>query len=141
MAEILALLCERCRNSSANSDGETMHTRTDNGTGRTVPDVLLACARQRPDSFALMDPGGLSLTSAQLLEFTRRGAGLLAARGVRRGAHVIVDATSMSWNETALAYFSVGWLAAGAVVTGGDNFVRMAAERFGATTLITDGDP
>ncbi len=96
---------------------------------RTVPDMLVACARSRPDTTVLTDFADVRVTAADLLATARRGAGTLSGRGVRRGDAVAIDTLSLRWHEVAVAYFSVVWLGATAVLTMGRQTEQVAAER------------
>jgi acyl-CoA synthetase (AMP-forming)/AMP-acid ligase II len=115
-----------------------MATETDDRGQRTVPDVLIACAQHRPAALALVEPDGLTVTSAELLDLTQAGASLLGDRGVRRGDRVAVDASSMSWNEVAVSYFAAAWAGAAAVLTAGEGTARAAAG-MGVAAVITSG--
>ena len=115
-----------------------MAAETDDRGQRTVPDVLLACARHRPAALALVEPDGLTMTSAELLDLTRAGASLLGERGVRRGDRVAVDASSMTWNQVAVSYFAAAWIGATAVLTAGEGTARAAAG-MGVAAVITSG--
>ncbi len=84
-----------------------------------------------------MDAAGLSLTAAELLDRTRRGADLLRQRGIGRGHFVAVDAGAMSWTEAAVAYFAVTWLGAAAVMTTGEGTARLARGGIGVGASIT----
>src|SRR5215211_5797684 len=103
----------------------------------TVPEILVACAGQRPNVPVLADTAGTRVTASALLDRTRRGATILFDRGVRRGHFVAVDTTSLPWNEVAAAYFSVVWNGAVAVLAMGEDSERIALERIGAVVLIS----
>ncbi|MBV9449446.1 MAG: cytochrome P450 [Streptosporangiaceae bacterium] len=104
---------------------------------RTIPDIVIACAAQRPDLAVLADSSGGCVTAATLLERTRQGAYALTARGVRRGQFVAVDTTSLTWAQVAVAYLSVVWLGATAVMVMGAESERVALGQVGVTALIT----
>jgi acyl-coenzyme A synthetase/AMP-(fatty) acid ligase len=104
--------------------------------------MLVACARSRPDTTVLSGPDGPGLTAAGLLMAARRGAGALAGRGVRRGNAVAIDTLSLRWHEVAVAYFSVGWLGASAVLTMSRQTERVAVERLAPAGWVgRDGGP
>jgi acyl-CoA synthetase (AMP-forming)/AMP-acid ligase II len=104
-----------------------------------VPEILVACAGQRPDVPVLTSTAGAGVTASALLDRTRRGAAALLDRGVRRGHFVAVDTTSLSWTEAAVAYFSITWTGAVAVLAMGEDSERVALDRIGATVLVSGG--
>jgi acyl-coenzyme A synthetase/AMP-(fatty) acid ligase len=107
---------------------------------RTVPEIVMACARLRPDLVVLADSANADLTAAGLIDRVMRGSYALQARGVRRGHFVAVDTASMSWRQVTLAYLSVVWLGAAAVMVSGEASERDAVDRAGAALLITVGE-
>jgi acyl-coenzyme A synthetase/AMP-(fatty) acid ligase len=99
----------------------------------------VACAERRHDSVVMVESAGTRLTGGELLDRVRRGAGLLEDRGVRRGDHVAIDAHSLGWADVAVAYLSVTWLGAAAVVVPG----ALPGERrdlLGARIIVTAAD-
>jgi long-chain acyl-CoA synthetase len=103
---------------------------------RTVPDILIDCARHRPAVSVLVDADGTDLTAEQLLAQVRRAAGLLAERGVHRPALVCIDTVALSWAQVAVCYLSVVWHGAAAVLTAGGATERLAREQVGATHTL-----
>ncbi len=106
---------------------------------RIVPDILLSCAELRPHVPVLAGTSGQSVTAAQLLERSRRGAQALAGHGIRRGDFVGVDTTSMGWMDVAVAYFSVVWLGAAAVMLMGEDSERAAGGQVAMAAVISAG--
>jgi long-chain acyl-CoA synthetase len=82
----------------------------------TVPEIVQSCASHRPDVIVLAGAGTAGITAAELLELVRRGARRLVDSGVRRGDFVAVDTTTLSWAQTAIAYFATTWLGAAAIL-------------------------
>jgi acyl-coenzyme A synthetase/AMP-(fatty) acid ligase len=103
----------------------------------TVPDIVAACARYRPDATVLADALGREMTAAALLEQARRGAHALSGTGVARGNFVAIDTASMSWIDVAVAYFSVTWLGAVAVLVMDEASDRVARERVRPVAAIS----
>ncbi len=103
----------------------------------TVPDIVVACARHRPDVTVLADAHGRQVTAAELLEQARHGAGTLSGRGIGRGDFVIVDTASMGWIDVAIAYFSVTWLGAAAVLVMDEASERIARERTRPAVMVS----
>jgi acyl-CoA synthetase (AMP-forming)/AMP-acid ligase II len=106
---------------------------------QTVPEIVISCARLRPDLAVLADSANGDLTAAALIDRIMRGAYALRRRGVRHGHFIAVDTVSMSWRQCTLAYLSVVWLGAAAVMVTGEASEREAVDRVGAAVLITAG--
>jgi acyl-coenzyme A synthetase/AMP-(fatty) acid ligase len=114
-----------------------MSEKARSGGWRTVPDIVVACARHRPDTPLLMDVDGRVVTAARLAELSRRGAYLLARHGVQRGQLVGLDTVAMGWVDVAIGYFAVTWLGAAAVLTAGAAMERRALDDIGVTAFVT----
>lgn len=104
----------------------------------TVPDILVSCARFRPDVTVLAGAGTQAITAAGLLDQVRAGAGALAGAGVGRGDFVAIDTTTLTWAQTAIGYFATVWLGAAAVLLMGEE-TAAAAERIAATAPLIAG--
>jgi acyl-coenzyme A synthetase/AMP-(fatty) acid ligase len=107
---------------------------------RTVPEIVVSCALHRPDVVVLADSGGNEVTGVQLACQVRQGAHALSARGVRHGQFVGIDTPSMSWQQVAVAYFSVVWLGAVAVLIMDERSAAVAVEKVGAVLLVSADD-
>jgi acyl-CoA synthetase (AMP-forming)/AMP-acid ligase II len=116
-----------------------MHMRINSHSGQwqTVPEIVLACARHRPDVTVLAGPADEEITAATLLERTRQGAEALAAKGLRHGQFAAIDTVSMNWSQVAVAYLSTVWLGAVAVLVMSEASERAAVSRVGVTVLIS----
>jgi long-chain acyl-CoA synthetase len=107
---------------------------------RTVPEIVQAGARYRPDTPLLMDADGRAVTATRLAELSRRGAYLLAREGIGRGQMVGLDAAAMGWVDVAIGYFAITWLGAAAVLTTGESTERRALDDIGVRAFAsTDG--
>src|SRR5579875_224270 len=109
------------------------------GSWRTVPEILVACARKRAGVPVRVDSSGPGLTAAALLEATVRGASALGDLGIRRGEFVAIDTASLGWRQVAIAYLSVVWLGAVAVMVTSEETERVAAGRVDLTAVISAG--
>lgn len=107
------------------------------GSWTSVPDMLVACARHRPDVPLLVESDGSSVTAARLLEHASRGAEALHRRGVGPGSPVAIDTGRLSWREVATAYFSVVWLGAVAVLIQDELTEQVARQTVDLSALIT----
>lgn len=105
----------------------------------TVPEIIADCARYRPHIVVLADGSGREVTAAALLDRVRRGACALSGQPLGRGDFVAIDTASLGWIDTAIAYFSVVWLGAVAVLVMDPAIERIARERIGAKTMISAG--